>query len=119
MRVEAGVKDAAMRSGGFYSQRPLHEEKLVTDATGQAEDNISAPTSIEDLPLLLTPAQLAGLLGRSERTLERERSDGVGVPFVKFGNRIYYFREAVLESLRARTYTSTAEAKRAAKEAGR
>lgn len=91
----------------------------MTDTATQAKDGLATPMSLEALPLLLTPSQLAALLGRSERTLERERGDGVGIPFVKYGNRVYYFRDVVIASLRERMYVSTAEAKRAAREAGR
>jgi hypothetical protein len=94
-------------------------EDLVTDdATDQTDDRISTPMSIEELPVLLTPAQLAAFLSRSERTLERDRGEGDGIPFVKYRNSIYYFRDEVIASLRKRVYMSTAEAKRAAKEAG-
>jgi hypothetical protein len=82
------------------------------------EDRTSCPASIEELPLLLTPQQLAVLLKCSERTLERERENGRGVPFTKQGRRIYYLRDVVIAAMRKRMYTSTAEAKRAASEAG-
>lgn len=70
----------------------------------------------ESLPFLLTPKQLAELLQVTERTLERQRSEGTGtIPFVKNGRRIYYPRQHVCEHLTKRVFTSTAEAKRAAR----
>jgi hypothetical protein len=91
----------------------------MNDSAIKSTDVGARPTSIEDLPLVMTPPQLAALLDCSERTLERERQDGVGIPFSKFGNRIYYMRDLVIRSLLERTCVSTAEAKRAAKETGR
>jgi hypothetical protein len=65
------------------------------------------------LSLVLTPQALADLTGRSVRTLERDRLAGSGVPFVKIGRRILYRRDDVLAFLARRTFTSTAEARRA------
>ena len=77
----------------------------------------SLPASIEELPLFLTPRQLAVLMSVSTRTLERERKDGCGLPFTKRGRRIYYLRDVVVTVMREGMCSSTAEAKRAAAEA--
>jgi hypothetical protein len=77
----------------------------------------SLPASIEELPLFLTPRQLAVLMSCSERTLERERKDGCGLPFTKRGRRIYYLRDVVVAVMREGMCSSTAEAKCAAAEA--
>jgi hypothetical protein len=77
----------------------------------------SLPASVEELPLFLTPRQLAVLMNCSKRTLEREREDGCGLPFTKQGRRIYYLRDVVYAIMRERMCSSTAEAKRAAAEA--
>jgi hypothetical protein len=74
------------------------------------------PANPEELPLFLTQRNLAELLGCSGRTLERDRCNGVGIPFVKHGRRVYYPRDVVFTELRKRVYVSTAEAKRAARE---
>ena len=65
-----------------------------------------------NLPIFLTAAQLAKLLGVSERKLEHDRHHGVGIPFAKFGRRVLYRREDVLAHLTANVFSSTAEAKR-------
>jgi len=44
---------------------------------------------------LLTAAEVARLLRCSLRTLDRERSDGRGCPFVRIGSRIRYRRADV------------------------
>ena len=60
----------------------------------------SLPASIEELPLFLTPRQLAALMSVSTRTLERERKDGCGLPFTKRGRRIYYLSDVVVTVMR-------------------
>lgn len=67
----------------------------------------------DDLPLVLTAQALAALTGRSVRTIERDRTAGTGVPFVKIGRRILYRRDDVLAFLARRVFTSTAAARRA------
>jgi hypothetical protein len=74
------------------------------------------PKALEDLPIFLTPKQLAQLLTCSPRKLERHRNSGEGIPFVKHGRRVYYPRDVVFSELRKRLYRSTAEAKRAERE---
>lgn len=62
---------------------------------------------------LLTTAQLAQLLGVSQRKLERDRQDGTGAPFIKIGRRVLYRRSDVEAHLEARLFCCTAEAKSA------
>ena len=63
---------------------------------------------------VLTTKQLAKLIGVSVRKLERDRQDGTGVPYVKFGKRRVVYRGADVEAyLNAQRFTSTAEARRA------
>ena len=76
-----------------------------------ASASASWTADITALPLLLTQKHLAKLRDTSERTLERERCNGTGVPFVKWGRRVFYKREDVLAFLNQRTFSSTAEAK--------
>jgi excisionase family DNA binding protein len=64
----------------------------------------------------LSTAQLAELLGLSVRKLERDRQDGTGVPFIRFGRRVLYRRADVDAHVEAQRFISTAEA-RVAKEA--
>lgn len=72
------------------------------------------PSDFTALPLLLTSEHVARLRGTTERTVERERCEGSGIPFIKWGRRIFYRRDDVLKFLNERTFTSTAEAKKAA-----
>ena len=64
------------------------------------------------IPVLLTPGQLATLLGVSERKLEHDRHRGTGIPFVKYGRRVVYRGLDVHAYLAANVFSSTAEAKR-------
>jgi hypothetical protein len=54
------------------------------------------PTSISELPLILTEAQLAHFQGVSIRTLQRDRRRGASIPFKRLGRKIFYPRDAVL-----------------------
>jgi hypothetical protein len=45
------------------------------------------------LPELLTPRECAALRRCSVRTLDRERADGRGCPYVRIDNRIFYRRQ--------------------------
>ena len=62
---------------------------------------------------VLTTKQLADLIGVSVRKLERDRQDGTGVPYIKFGRRVLYRGADVEAYLNAQRFTSTAEARRA------
>ena len=55
------------------------------------------PSSPQDLPLLLTEQQLAHLLDRAVRTLQRHRREGRSIPYRQVGRRVFYTRDAVLE----------------------
>jgi hypothetical protein len=44
---------------------------------------------------LLTETEYAQLRRSSKRTLERERSDGRGCPYVRLGSRIFYRRSDI------------------------
>jgi hypothetical protein len=80
------------------------------EVMGEA-DEISRPNNEVNLPFLLTPQQLAKLRGTSTRTLERERCNGLGVPFVKWGRRVLYRKQDVLKFINEQTFTSTSAAK--------
>ena len=58
------------------------------------------PASALDLPLFLTPEQLAYLLDKSVRTLERDRHIGGSIPYRKVGRTVLYARDDVLAYLR-------------------
>lgn len=61
----------------------------------------------------LTSLQLSDILGVSLRKLERDRQNGTGIPFVKYGRRILYRRADVEAFLEGSRFTCTAEARRA------
>jgi len=52
---------------------------------------------------LLTEQQLAELLGKSPKTLERDRMSGVGIPFIRVGRSIRYRTSDVEKYLDERT----------------
>ncbi len=56
---------------------------------------------MDDLPPVMTAAQLAEVLNMSPASLAQDRYHGRGVPYVKVGaKRVRYLREDVLEYLR-------------------
>jgi hypothetical protein len=73
------------------------------------------PAHVADLPLYLTPWQLAKLLGRHVRSLERDRTTGKGIPFIRLGKRILYPRDKTLAYLDSLLVSSTAEGRRTAR----
>lgn len=81
----------------------------------RAKDRMAAagawPTSLDDLPLFMTQADLARLLGLSERTLERNRQEDGAIPFRKIGRKILYARADVLAHLDRLSFQSTARSR--------
>lgn len=72
---------------------------------------IAASASILSDPLC-TPEQTARVTGRSLPTLQRERSRGDGIPFVKVGPRRVAYRLSDIEAyLAARVVKSTSDAR--------
>jgi hypothetical protein len=69
--------------------------------------------------LYLLPAQVAELRNVSTRTLAREREAGNGPAFIKFGNKILYRRQTLLDWLAAHEVGSVAEAERRGRERAR
>lgn len=67
------------------------------------------PAAADDLPMFLTQRQLAHLLGKSVRTLERDRVLGGSIPFKKVGRTVLYARQDVLNFLDAASFRSTRE----------
>jgi excisionase family DNA binding protein len=59
--------------------------------------------------MLLTQAETAELLRLSERTLERWRVQGGGVPFVKLGRRVVYRRIDIDKWVASHVVSSTSE----------
>jgi excisionase family DNA binding protein len=84
-----------------------------TQALGSLKGSASASAISASCPLEqnLTSEQTAKLLGLSEPTLQRMRTDGSGPPFVKLGRRVLYSPARLMEWLAQRTVTSTADAR--------
>lgn len=64
---------------------------------------MSAPQSLSRR--ILSKAEVAELLGISERTLNRRHSEGIGPPCIKHGRKVVYFEDSIirwLESLERR-----------------
>jgi hypothetical protein len=57
------------------------------------------PSAACELPLFLTPQELAELLKKSVRTLQRDRASGRSLPFTKHGRTVLYPRDPVLAML--------------------
>ncbi len=60
------------------------------------------------LKLVSTP-ELARILGKSPRTIEKERLEGTGIPFVKLGRTVRYDLRDVEEHIRRNRRTSTSD----------
>lgn len=63
-------------------------------------------TALADLPPILTPKQLGQLLGKSEDALACERWKGIGVPFTKYGRRVYYLKADVAQFFAAHRHNT-------------
>ena len=57
------------------------------------------PSADSELPLFLTPSELAALLNKSVRTLQRDRVAGKSLPFTKRGRTVLYPRDTVIAAL--------------------
>ncbi len=57
----------------------------------------SAPAHVVALPMLLTQQEVADYLRISTKTLERDRWQGTGLPFLKIGRSVRYRASDVLE----------------------
>lgn len=55
----------------------------------------------QDLPEVLTPAEAAQYLRLTTAALAQDRYLGRGIPFVKYGKRVRYLRQDVLDYLAA------------------
>jgi hypothetical protein len=68
---------------------------------------MSAAQDIQQFDKLLTEIEAAQLRGQSVRTLQAERLQGGGCPFVKLGRSVRYRRSDVLQFIASRVRTST------------
>jgi predicted DNA-binding transcriptional regulator YafY len=51
---------------------------------------------LTEFPELMTAKEVAAKIRRSPSTLARDRCNGVGIPYLKFGHNVYYRKEDVL-----------------------
>lgn len=64
----------------------------------------ATPETSVPLPVLLSTAELAEMLGMTDRNVRLMRSEGVGPPFIKISARIVrYDRDAVMAWMHSRT----------------
>ena len=59
--------------------------------------------TIEQLPPLAVPAEVAAAMRSTENALAKHRSRGTGPAYIKHGQRVLYRREAVLAYLTNQT----------------
>jgi hypothetical protein len=57
------------------------------------------PSDPTALPYFLSERQLAHLLDKSVRTLERRRHNGASLPYITLGRQVLYPRDFVLDHL--------------------
>ena len=91
--VEAQVTDRSTKTQTETTERPR--------PSGQPFDDPAL--------ILIAPNQLAEIFLCSERKLERERSAGTGVPFVRIGRLVRYRLIDVREYLEAQRCRSTSD----------
>lgn len=58
----------------------------------------------DDLPALMTTAEVATFIRASKQSLDQDRYLGRGLPYVRIGRKIRYRREEVLKYLDANTF---------------
>lgn len=73
----------------------------VSPADPPADSPVDLVGDLADLPAIMTPAQLGPVFGKSTQQLANERFFGRGLPYVRYGARIYYLRSDVIAFLQA------------------
>jgi len=84
----------------------------VTTSALPAAASAAAPAdalTLSDFPEVLTPLQVGSLFGKTEQQMAHERYKGLGPPFVKYGNKVFYLRSDVIEFLTANRRTRTGD----------
>ena len=79
-------------------------------STQQSPSTDNSPATLAHADGLLTEEQLAQELHVSPRTLQRQRQEGWGIPFIRFGRRVLYRRSDAHAYLAEHIFTSTAAA---------
>ncbi len=62
---------------------------------------------VDELPVIITPPELAEFLRTTVNSLAQDRYLGRGVPFIRVGRRVRYARSDVLTYLEANTCQRT------------
>ena len=75
---------------------------------------MSVVASTDELPPVMTPAVVAGFLHTTTNSLAQDRYLGRGIPFVKYGARVRYLRQDVLDYLAANRVQRTDDPRGAA-----
>jgi hypothetical protein len=101
MRVGLWVADIRRQTNDVLATFATQETNLQHSATHSAPRVACRargewPSTVLDLPLVLSEAELAHVRGVSVRTLQRDRRRGRGIPYRRVGRKIFYAREAVL-----------------------
>lgn len=82
-------------------------------------NTVAVPTAFAELAAKLDPLstaeEVSAVLHTPINTLNDWRIKGSGPKFIKLGRAVYYRRDDVLAWLDERTFTSTAEARKAVK----
>ncbi|BCI55705.1 hypothetical protein NIIDNTM18_49830 [Mycolicibacterium litorale] len=65
-------------------------------------------TGVDELPPLMTTAEVAAFIRASKQSLDQDRYLGRGLPYVRIGRKIRYRRDDVLKYLDANTITGGA-----------
>jgi hypothetical protein len=59
------------------------------------KQSVKRAKDLESLQLL-TANEVAGLIRRSPASLARDRCNGVGIPYIKYGHKVFYRYDDVL-----------------------
>ena len=70
-------------------------------------ENVIAPSAIDPL---LSDREVASITGRARSTLQKDRKQGGGLPYIRLGKQVRYRRSDVERWLESRqSFTSTSE----------
>jgi hypothetical protein len=75
---------------------------------------MTVPANLDELPAVMTPPDVAGVIQTTINSLAQDRYLGRGIPFVKLGRRVRYLREDVLDYISANRVQRTDDPRDAA-----
>lgn len=73
------------------------------------EHQMAVRANPDDLPAVMTPPEVADFMQTTTSSLAQDRYLGQGIPFVKFGKRVRYLRDDVLDYLTANRVQRTGD----------